>query len=264
MGNFMGLIHNEHMKIYRRLRTWIMLGLVVALPIVLGIVVAVNTPSSKPISAWDIASELNIIYFLVSIFSVIIAADMVSSEFTWGTVKLLLIRPWSRAKILLSKFIVVLLFAISMSVVFVVTNLATSFSLFPNLPIEVVFGGTESGQLLLQVFYKFVDLLVITIFSFMLSTVFRTSGLAIGLSMFLLVAGNILSAIFSPVKYDWAKYLLFNNMDLSKYEYMKSAVTNITTTTGMSLGFSVTILLVYVVAFLVISWVVFMKRDVAA
>ena len=37
--------------------------------------------------------------------------DMVAGEFTWGTIKLLLIRPASRSKILLSKYLTTLLFA---------------------------------------------------------------------------------------------------------------------------------------------------------
>ena len=38
---------------------------------------------------------------MVTLFTVIIAGDMVAGEFTWGTIKLLLIRPASRAKILI-------------------------------------------------------------------------------------------------------------------------------------------------------------------
>ncbi len=45
---------------------------------------------------------------MVTLFTVIIAGDMVAGEFTWGTIKLLLIRPASRAKILLSKYLTTL------------------------------------------------------------------------------------------------------------------------------------------------------------
>ena len=42
----------------------------------------------------------------ILIFSVIVAGTIVSNEFQKGTIKLLLTRPYSRNKILLSKYIV--------------------------------------------------------------------------------------------------------------------------------------------------------------
>ncbi|WP_433945652.1 ABC transporter permease [Paenibacillus sp. SN-8-1] len=263
MGNFLSLVQNENMKIYRRLRTWIMLALVVLLPILFASIIAINENRFGPhTEAWSAASNLSFIYFLVSIFSVVIAADIVASEFTWGTIKLLLIRPWTRSKVLLSKLLAVLLFAIGISILFMIVTIAISQILFSSGPTATNMEQSNFGHFSLMIFYKFVDLLVISIFAFMISTVFRTSGLAIGLSMFLLLAGGILGAILNPVKYAWAKYLIFNNMDLSQYDMWASA--GITAPSGMSLGFSATVLAVYVVIFLVIAWLVFKRRDVAA
>lgn len=264
MGNFLALVQNENMKIYRRLRTWIMLALVVLLPVIFAALIAISESrfGTSHTGAWSAASNLSFLYFLVSIFSVVIAADIVAAEFTWGTIKLLLIRPWTRSKVLLSKLLAVLLFAIGISILFMVVTVVISLLLFPAEPSAANMGKSMFGEFSLMIFYKFVDLLVITVFAFMISTVFRTSGLAIGLSMFLLLAGGLLGAILSPAKYPWAKYLLFNNMDLSQYAMRESA--GITATNGMTLGFSATVLAVYVVIFLVIAWLVFKRRDVAA
>ena len=46
------------------------------------------------------------------LFTIIIAAGIVASEFNWGTIKLLLIRPIKRGKILVSKYMTVLLFGL--------------------------------------------------------------------------------------------------------------------------------------------------------
>jgi ABC-2 type transport system permease protein len=49
---------------------------------------------------------------MVTIFTVIVAAESVAGEFSGGTIKMLLIRPASRSKILLSKYISIFTFAV--------------------------------------------------------------------------------------------------------------------------------------------------------
>ena len=62
-------------------------------------------------NAWSFMSEGMGAIGIIAVFVIIVAAGMVSSEFSWGTIKLLLIRPISRSKILLSKYLTLLLFA---------------------------------------------------------------------------------------------------------------------------------------------------------
>ena len=52
--------------------------------------------------------------------------------------------------------------------------------------------------------------------AFMLSAVFRNSSLAVGFSIFLLVMGNT-ATVFLAAKFEWTKYILFANTDLSQY-----------------------------------------------
>lgn len=35
MSNFLMLVHNENMKIYRRVRTWVMLGIIIVMSILI-------------------------------------------------------------------------------------------------------------------------------------------------------------------------------------------------------------------------------------
>ena len=65
----------------------------------------------------------NLIQFSV-LFSIIIAAFIVSSEFNWVTITLLLIRPIYRGNILASKYFAVIVFALLLlSVLFVFSSL---------------------------------------------------------------------------------------------------------------------------------------------
>lgn len=259
MADFLNLLQNENMKIYRRLRTWIMMGLVVLIPLLIAILTAVNISDQSQLGAWDIFPQIMSIFILVSIFCVIIFSDIVASEFTWGTIKLLLIRPWKRSKILLSKLLAGLIFSLVLTLLFVIVDFAVSFSMFSAHISTSTYpaGYTAFSFSMEQLLYRFVDLLVISSFAFMLSSLFRSSGIAIGLGIFLLFAGNIFQVLLDPGRYAWAKYVLFTNMDLSRY--MLGGGQN-----GMSLGFSAIVLAVYTAIFLVISWIVFIKRDVAA
>ncbi len=54
---------------------------------------------------------------------------------------------------------------------------------------------------------------MIVTMAFMISTVFRSSSLAIGLSIFIMFAGQIITLLL--MRYSWGKYFLFANTDLT-------------------------------------------------
>ena len=197
--------------------------------------------------------------FLNTIFVVVVASDSVAGEFSWGTIKLLLIRPWTRSKILFSKYLSVLLFSILSTLVMILLGFSTSYLLMSS-TVDMGLTPTDmtpGSYALISWVFEYVDLFITIAIAFMVSTVFRSGALAIGLSLFILFTQGIFGMIFNPERYAWAKYILFTNMDLSQYMYGDGLG-------GMSLGFSMIILAVYYVIFMGISWYVFSKRDVAA
>ncbi|OXM85295.1 ABC transporter permease [Paenibacillus rigui] len=255
MSSFVSLVQNEQMKIYSRVRTWIMLG-ILALTVILYAVMFKYVMESGMNSALSFMSMTAGLSFLVFVFSVIVAGDSVASEFTWGTIKLLLIRPATRAKILAAKYVSVVLFLITALVTLFV------FSYFVGL---LVFGmGGAAGDAgafprIVQAYgLKFVDLLMFVTLAFMISTVFRSSSLAIGLSIFLMFTANGVVLMLAGLKYSWVKYTLFANTDLSPYLLGDAPLVK-----GMTLGFSITMLVLYWIVMYGISWLLFTKRDVA-
>src|SRR5699024_8039155 len=109
-GGLLDLIKNENMKIYRRRRTWILMTLLL-LFIIGGAFISKTEQTAD--HTWMFISISSVgLYSVVALFGVIIASDIVASEFTWGTIKMLLVRPQKRGIILLSKFIAVLLFTL--------------------------------------------------------------------------------------------------------------------------------------------------------
>jgi len=214
-------------------------------------------------SMWSVVSEWLPVIQVATLFVVIIASDIVASEFTWGTVKLLLIRPVSRIQILFAKYAAVLIFGVLMlALTFagstVIGGIVHGFGGTGDIYLSVKDGQVQEGSMGLHVLgtymLKSVNLLMIATFAFMLSAVFRSSSLAIALSMLFLFLGQPLTMLVA--KYEWAKYILFANTDLTPYLDGNSPLP------GMTLGFSVAVLAVYFVLFHGVSSGVFTKRDV--
>lgn len=263
LGEFIALIHNENIKIYSRVRTWIMLFMLAVMSALLPTLVYFTSinESTAGVALWDnFQMTVSVAFFLNTIFTVVVASDSVAGEFTWGTIKLLLIRPWSRSKILLSKYISVILFSLLSTVVVIAFGLGASL-LFSSSSAEAMLSITKwspAQYAFLDILCRYIELFLTVALAFMVSSVFRASGLAIGLSLFIMFAKSIITAIFSPDRFEWAQYLIFTHMDLSDY-----LISN-TGPGGAKLGFSIAVLAVYYALFMVISWVVFRKRDVAA
>ena len=74
-------------------------------------------PSDKVTFSEQFDSSGSLSIIMISIFTVVIAAAIVSNEFGTGTIKMLLTRPVARWKILLSKLITAFLYGLTLLVV---------------------------------------------------------------------------------------------------------------------------------------------------
>ncbi len=225
-----------------------------------------NLSPNGDYSIWGFVNDASQIIAFVGLFTIIIAAGIVASEFNWGTIKLLLIRPIHRGKILLSKYLTVLLFGLFLLILLFVFSSGLGLLLFgmpeSSVPYLNYNDGkvTEQSMLLHLIIYyglNSIDMLMLATMAFMISAAFRNSSLAIGLSLFLFFMGGQITQIIA-MKYDWAKYILFANTNLLQYFEGTPIVS------GMTISFSVMMLLVYFILFQAVAFYVFKKRDVAA
>lgn len=219
----------------------------------------------QPYDAWAFTSEFSMLGFMLSLFMVIIASGLIAGEFRWGTIKLLFIRPISRTKIWLSKYITIMITTLSMFVfmfLFAMILGSLLFGINGLSPSMVQLSGNEWEQvnivkeILSQYGLILVELVIMATLAFMISSLFRNSAMAIGLTIFLMFAGA--SVVIYLSEYDWAKFILFANIDLQPYFGPGQPMIE-----GMTLTFSVIVLLTYYVVFLLASWFAFTKRDVA-
>ena len=202
---------------------------------------------------------------LISLFTIIVGGGIVANEFRWGTIKQLLIRPISRSVILLSKYLALLLFTL-LSVLFLILisfAVGAVFYGFPAINPEIMVTrpeGMETSVLipetLMMYGFRTLNIIILATFAFTISSIFRSSALAIGLAMFLMFAGT--TAAQALAMYEWSKFILFANTDLSIYFNFSGPIRD-----EMTLGFSTGVIVVYMIVFIVAAWTVFTKSDVA-
>ncbi|WHX42511.1 ABC transporter permease [Mesobacillus sp. AQ2] len=202
----------------------------------------------------------------------VVAADIVSSERTAGTVKLLLTRPVKRWKILMSKYIALILSVSIIVVLFGVLSYLISGLIFGyqgwSAPVITGFSvegnelNTNAVQMIPQWQYLlmefslvwFVALIVGTI-TFMLSVLIRNTPAGMGVMLAALISGAILSNMVSS--WESAKYLFMINLNLTGYLSGQAPPIE-----GMSLGFSLVVLAVWGLAALIVSFGVFIRQDI--
>ncbi|ANU08960.1 hypothetical protein A1A1_10491 [Planococcus antarcticus DSM 14505] len=207
--------------------------------------------------------ESYIMMSVVTLFTVIVAGGIVAAEFSQGTIKMLLTRPVKRWKILSSKYIATMLYALLLAIVlFIVTALAGLIFYGVSDGTLLVWNGSEvvEGSFWLEglklVALSFASVWMIGTFAFMLGTVFRSSSLAIGLSIFLLFTG--VQVAFLLQNYEIVKYYLFTHTDLTQFYTGNILIPDIT------ISMSILVLIVYFLIFMAISYWTFGKRDITA
>lgn len=224
-------------------------------------------PTAK--TNWHFMNDVVIgVTTLVTLFSVIVASAVVAAEFSDGTIKQLLIRPHKRWKILLSKYVAVLLYSIILMAALFVSGFIVGILFFGLGDFQTPFfeytldeqkEAILGTQFLLKAAYFLPSLLMITTISFMLSTLFKSQAVAVGVGIFVLLVSTTLGGLIIMLaeEYTWAKFLIFPHLDLTVFAYQDKILQNITLTG------SLLILTAYYIVFLIATFVYFQKRDVS-
>ncbi|WP_124727105.1 ABC transporter permease [Staphylospora marina] len=205
---------------------------------------------------------------------VVMAADIVSSEHSGGTIKLLLTRPVRRWKILTAKYLALILCVSLMVGLTILTGYLLSGVIFGyggwDLPVLIGF-QEQNGQLLtdhvhLIPQWKYIlmsyglawfSCLAVATISFMVSVLVRSTAASMGIMLAAVISGSLLGQL-APSWQD-LKYLAFTNLRLTDYLAGRPVLVE-----GMDLSFSLTVLSVWSLVSLAIAFAVFTRRDVLA
>jgi ABC-2 type transport system permease protein len=261
MTPFLRLIQSESFKIYSRKSTWIMAAF-----LVFSIFLTSTATWVHPYQTiWGLVVGQSSALFLINIYIVIIGGGIIANEYNWGTIKLLLIRPVSRGRILYAKYVSLMLFGLLMVLLlFLIAMVVNGALLILHNNGADLIGSLLPGKRLwydsfggATQFYglRFAEVAIYGTFAFMLSTISKSSTLTVGASLLMMLFGPEITQVL--IDKPWGKYLLFANLDLTAY--LKGDPKLLP---GMSMGFSTIVLLCYGLTFYFISRAVFVKRDV--
>lgn len=200
---------------------------------------------------------------IILIFGIVLASGTIAGEHSDGTMKLLLIRPHTRASVLFSKFLAVCIVLLG----FYVFNFALT------LLIGSIGWGLGGVQMALSIFnsktalilhplavvvflhlFGFFEAIVFSLIALTISTLFRSRSGATAVSMLVYFVSFVLDALLST--FAWYKYIIFNNTDL--FIYMSSTGPTIA---DQNLLFSLIINIVYIAAMGIMCFFTFAKRD---
>ncbi|WP_410511452.1 DUF2705 family protein [Paenibacillus sp. BR2-3] len=248
MRNLNRLVLNEWLKISKKRTFLVPYLLLIMLPLVIGYIVHSVAGEMFP-SAAAFSTEMllpNGLGQALTIIAIIGTAGVVAKEHSQGTIKFLLIRARSRTAILTSKYIAVLLYALTLTIVTVAATYASGILWFGT-------SGGEAGfnEILKSVMYGFIYTTIYLTLAFMIGILTTSTGVTIGITMFAITIDKMV--IFK----DFYKYFLFPNLNLAVYENGGAPMP------GMTLSFSIVMLAVYLLLFLLAGFTVFKRRDVA-
>lgn len=217
---------------------------------------------------YQMQNSISSYIILIVLVVVIIAGATISDEFSKGTIKLLLVRPYSRTKILLSKLIavfasMVIVTAFILLLQFIIGGFVFGFHTYHLNIMQFDFNQNSviSINLLLYVLLTFVCqlpvLLLIGMLAFALGTIFLSSPLAIALPIFGYMGSEMINMAALQMGWDWIRYFVTPNWNLTQYLFGGLPVME-----GTTPVFSLIVCAIYFAIMLAVSIVVFKKRNI--
>lgn len=204
----------------------------------------------------------------IIVFIIMIAGTTVSSEFEKGTIKMLLIKPYKRWKILLAKYIVsLIMMVIFLAFVVIAQTIIGGLILgFDSLSVPIVEYSFKTNSIVSYNIFQYIlieTICVLPMFtliatlSFMMSTVFINSAVAIVIPIIGYIAGNIINETAIMYSIKQLKYFITLNWDFTEFLFGKLPRYEFT-----NFKFAIIICIIYWLAMLAITFVSFKKRQI--
>lgn len=207
------------------------------------------------------------------ILCIIIGGGIVSSEYSTGTVRLLMIRPVSRWKILISKLVSVFIIGYGVLLTTVILNIISSGIVngFGGLATKVISFSGESIveqnfiiSIIPKLLFSSISLIFIIALVFAISTIIKNTALAVGLTTVAYLGSSVATMIMANLGMRWVGKTILPYMNLSTFitnsqyvEMFKSEYSIVLSSTMGAIQ-----LIVFATILIIASFLVFQKRDV--
>lgn len=234
-----------------------------------------NIPALNDIR--DARSTLNGIYeiyiILAVVMVIIIGGGIVASEFSKGTIRLLLIRPVSRWKILLSKLATLLVVGLSIvalgtGILYLSSGFVFGFETYKTPILETVNGAIVHVSfmkfLLSKILLSSTSLVFISALVFAISTLAKNTALSVAISMLLYLGTAPAVDFLIGIKQTWLINTLIPYINASYFRLIPMTSQLLSEKFGMTMQYNLGAiqLLIASAIILVITFVVFMKKDI--
>ncbi len=204
----------------------------------------------------------------IIVIIVMIAGTIVSEEFNKGTIKLLLIKPYNRNKILLSKFITVLIITIFAIIVILGMELIVGGIVFgfESLQTPVIVYNFDTNMIQeiniftyvgTQVIMVLPSIILLATLSFALSTIFTNSPVAIALPLLGYMGVTVINQLAVQYNIEILKYFVTLNWDFTQYLYGGMPLMQ-----GLTPIFSAIICIAYFLIMTIPTFIIFKKKNI--
>ena len=205
--------------------------------------------------------------FLILVFGIMIAGGMVSDEFSKGTIKSLLIIPQKRSKILLAKYISLLIMILLIIGVLIVSELLVGGILlgFGSLSVPVVVYNISAsdleivnvfGYLGLQIITNLPQIILLTTLAFACSVIVNSTAFSIVIPFCGIIAAELINGFALAYDIGILNYFVTTNWDFTVYLFGGTSIF------GNSLLHAIIVCLVYLIIMLVVTFIVFKRKDI--
>lgn len=212
-------------------------------------------------------ASLSIFSTITVVGMLIIGTVSVAGEMSDESIRLLLIRPFKRWKVLTAKFLSVLLYALFMyalglALTFALGEILFGFDGFNSVLVASFGRGSAfaAGVIpytLLKAALSFAKIVIFISIVFIISCLLKSRALTVGIVMVIYFLASPVFSLLAMLDIDFTKYLIFFNLDLNSFLSIEGpahpALTFVQSAVAMAVHF---------VAFMAISYAVFIKRDV--
>ena len=211
-GGTLSLFASELLTLFRRRRTWALLGALALIPILIAVAIRIagDAPSGRgPAFLGQITENGLFVGVTAMVVAIplflpltigVVAGDTIAGEASHGTLRYLLIAPAGRVRLLIVKYAATAVFCAAATLTVVVVGTIVGWALFPVGPVTLLSGTTVSvGEGLLRFLaiaaYVTVSLLGLSAIGLFLSTLTTVPVGAMAATAILAVVAQIMGAL---------------------------------------------------------------------
>lgn len=254
------LIRQELFKLYKKKSTFILFAFIALIMILISILIKVEPEIFDP---YEIFASAYAAFPWIVFIMIIQASTIITMEFQYGTLKNLLYRSYSRANILISKWITLFLYSISMYMGSLVIAILLKIFMSPDMSFSHKINEDMNviQALLYNALGNFIGLWLIISLVLLLSCIFKSNGVSVIAGIIFYFAASMVSGVMflAIEKWEWLKWNPINMLNLST---QISAGELLEPMTRLSINQLFIGNIIYIIIFLLLVYSVFRKKSI--